>query len=131
VTSADGARSGGARSDGARSDGARSRLQITITRGGSIITVALDGELDAHTVADARAGMDEALGRASAHDLASLVVDADALTFCDSTGLSVLVRASEAANAHGMSLRLRALSPPMRELLRITGLDALAEPVDG
>jgi len=105
----------------------QSRLQTSIARDGDVMVVVLDGELDVHTVADAREHMDEAIARASGSDVARVVVDAGALTFCDSTGLSVLVRAADAASAHELQFALRALSAPMHELLRITGLEELVE----
>jgi anti-sigma B factor antagonist len=109
------------------SSAGHSRLRASLARDDGVMVVALDGDLDVNTVAGARARMDEAISRASSHEITRVVVDASALGFCDSTGLSVLVRAADAANAAGLQFALRALSPPMLELLRITGLDELVE----
>jgi anti-sigma B factor antagonist len=103
------------------------RLRVTITREADRLIVDLDGELDVYVATDARAHIDEAIERAVAHDIPRVVVDAGRLTFCDSTGLSALVRASDAASVRNISLSVRELSAPMRELLRITGLDDLVE----
>jgi anti-sigma B factor antagonist len=103
------------------------RLRVTITRDADRMIVFLDGELDVYVAADARAHIDEAIERSVAHGITRMVVDASRLGFCDSTGLSALVRASDAASVRGITLSVRELSQPMRELLRITGLDALVE----
>jgi anti-sigma B factor antagonist len=106
------------------------RLRITTTREAHRVIVFLDGELDVNGATVARAQIDEAIERAVAHGVDHVVVDAGQLSFCDSTGLSALVRASDAASVRGIALSVRELSPPMRELLRITGLDALLDGTD-
>ncbi|HEX4491752.1 MAG TPA: STAS domain-containing protein [Acidimicrobiia bacterium] len=103
------------------------RLRVTITRSAEELVVGLDGELDLYCASDARFQIDEAIERAVAHEIGRIVVDAGHLQFCDSTGLSALVRAADAAATRDITLFVRELSPPMRELLRITGLDALVE----
>jgi anti-sigma B factor antagonist len=103
------------------------RLRVTITREPERVVAELDGELDLNCASDARAQIDEAIERAVAHDITRLVIDASGLRFCDSTGLSVLLSASDTASARGIKFSVRELSAPMRELLRITGLDALVE----
>jgi anti-anti-sigma factor len=103
------------------------RLRVTIAREPELVVVVLDGELDVYCASDARTHIDEAIERAVAHDIGRVVIDAGRLRFCDSTGLSALIHACDAASARGITLSVRELSPPMRELLRITGLDALVE----
>ena len=56
-----------------------------------------------------------------------MIVDASRLTFCDSTGLSILVRARNDTARRGIRFSVRSLTEPLRELLRLTGLDALLE----
>lgn len=53
----------------------------------------------------------------------NLLVDLQAVTYLDSTGLGVLVGASKAVQAAGGSLRLVCDNPRLLRLLRITGLD--------
>src|SRR6185295_15357079 len=75
--------------------GTSGNLRITITREEDTIVVALVGDLDVYVAADARQHLDEAIDRAVAHGVSRLTVDASALGFCDSTGLSIILRAGE------------------------------------
>jgi anti-anti-sigma factor len=102
-------------------------LRITMTRDADTVVVALVGDLDVYVAGDARKYLDEAVDRAVAHSVTRLVLDATGLGFCDSTGLSVVVQAQSMAEHRGVKLLIRNLSEPLRELLRLTGLDALVE----
>jgi anti-anti-sigma factor len=51
-----------------------------------------------------------------------LVLDLSKVTFCDASGLAVLVGASHRARVLGGFLRLAAVSPPADRVLHITGL---------
>jgi anti-sigma B factor antagonist len=55
----------------------------------------------------------------------SVIIDAAAVTFIDSTGLSALVTLNKAAAAAGTVLTLRAVPQRMASLLRITALDTV------
>ena len=78
----------------------------------------LSGELD---LASAPALREQLLGllRPGA---SRLVLDLSRVTFCDASGLAVLVGASHRARVLGGFLRLAAVSPPTDRVLRITGL---------
>jgi anti-anti-sigma factor len=52
-----------------------------------------------------------------------IVVDLSRVTFCDSSGLAVLVGAGRRAGLLGGVLRLAAAPPPVQTVLRLTGLD--------
>ncbi|GAA2284190.1 hypothetical protein GCM10010149_32010 [Nonomuraea roseoviolacea subsp. roseoviolacea] len=52
-----------------------------------------------------------------------LVLDLSGVTFCDASGLSVLVGIQHRAQERGITLALTAPRPGMSRLLRITGLD--------
>lgn len=66
-----------------------------------------------------------ALVRAAGWGYATIAADMSATQFCDSSGLSVLVRAHNSARAEGGQLRLAAVTPPVLRLLTLTGLDRL------
>jgi anti-sigma B factor antagonist len=66
-----------------------------------------------------------ALLRASSWGYATVAADMSATQFCDSCGLSVLVRAHNRALAEGGQLQLAAVTAPVRRLLAVTGLDRL------
>ncbi|MGW6841259.1 STAS domain-containing protein [Streptomyces sp. NPDC054958] len=83
--------------------------------------VRLFGELDLDT--GRAAAIDAALQRAVT-DPASpreITADVSGLAFCDSTGLSILLRAQLAAVTHGRTLRLQGPTAQLLRLLERTG----------
>ncbi|WP_078661668.1 STAS domain-containing protein [Streptomyces sp. NRRL B-24484] len=54
-----------------------------------------------------------------------MVVDLSGLTFCDPTGLNVLLRARRDAENSGMGMVLAAPSLAVTQVLEITGTDAV------
>ncbi|MFG3438881.1 STAS domain-containing protein [Nonomuraea sp. NPDC047897] len=52
-----------------------------------------------------------------------LVVDVSAVSFCDASGLGVLVGIQHRARLRGVGLALRGPRPQLVRLLRVTGLD--------
>lgn len=82
---------------------------------GTLITVV--GELDTATGPQ----LEGALLRLSGTGATTL--DCSALTFCDSTGLSVLIRAHQHHQARGATLQLRNITPGLHRILSIVGLD--------
>ncbi|MFC6082534.1 STAS domain-containing protein [Sphaerisporangium aureirubrum] len=81
--------------------------------------VRLTGEIDIFT--------SEALRRrllgALRSTVGSLVVDLSEVSFCDASGLAVLVGVQHRARARGVAFALRSPRPQMSRVLRITGLD--------
>jgi anti-sigma B factor antagonist len=59
----------------------------------------------------------------------AVVADLSQVTFLDSSGLGVLVQAHRTASERGNRLLVVA-SPPVRKLLRLTGLDTVLETYD-
>jgi len=108
---------------------------IELSDGGTTTVIGIDGELDAL----ARPAIEPVVLRAVASGT-PVVIDLAALSFCDSTGLSLLVAAHQRAAAAGTSLALRNVSPRFRRLFEITEIDTLfalpplevaAPPTDG
>ena len=66
-------------------------LEITVETTGDTARIKLDGELDIHTAP----GVAEAITGALDAGASTVVVDAAALRFCDSSGIQVLVQARE------------------------------------
>jgi anti-sigma B factor antagonist len=81
--------------------------------------VALHGEIDIATVPALRRRLLNALQ----HSTDLLVLDLSAVSFCDASGLTLLIDVRQRARASGITVRLAAPRPPMARLLRITGLD--------
>jgi anti-anti-sigma factor len=81
--------------------------------------VRLPAEIDLTSAPELRDEMLAALNRDGAH----LVVDAQDVTFMDSSGINALVRARERALALGGSLHVVTRHPAVLRVLQITGLE--------
>jgi anti-sigma B factor antagonist len=82
------------------------------------IVLRIHGELDISTAEQLRRAAGPYLGAGG-----RLVLDLSAVTFCDSTGLAVLVGFHKRLAASGGGLELCAPAPRMQHLLAITGLN--------
>jgi anti-sigma B factor antagonist len=95
------------------------RYQLTVNirhqPGCAIVTPA--GELDLATAPQLREFL---LALLPAHP--ALVITLDQVSFCDATGLSVLVGAANRAHASGTRLHLVCSRPDIRRLFELTGL---------
>jgi anti-sigma B factor antagonist len=94
-------------------------LTIQVRRDRGYTIVAVTGEVDIATVTRLRERLFElaASGR-------TLVVDLDQVSFIDSAGLAALVGTARRTAAHGASLQVVCTRPRIRQLFRLTGLDA-------
>jgi anti-sigma B factor antagonist len=97
----------------------KSPLQIEIDAPSTTaIRVALHGDLDFHTA-----------GELTALDLPEgaeqVELDLAGVDFIDSSGLAALVRFRQRAEASGAALRVVAVTPYLRSLMRMTALDRL------
>lgn len=75
------------------------------------------GELDHDSVGPLREALDDALGGQAT----MVAVDCSGLSFCDSTGLNLLLRARLAAESAGRRVVLVDPSPMVARMLEITG----------
>ncbi|MBW8485907.1 STAS domain-containing protein [Actinomadura parmotrematis] len=98
---------------------AEDRVTMTVRHLPDHTIIALSGELDLASTAALREKMLVALNRAGA----PVVIDLSAVTFCDAAGLALLVGIRRRARGSRLGLTLAAPRPPVRKLLRITGLD--------
>ncbi|TDU74093.1 anti-anti-sigma factor [Streptomyces sp. KS 21] len=101
--------------------GATPRFAADVRWSGRTAVVTLTGELD-H---DGPEPLVEALGQALAQDAERIVVDCGRLTFCDSTGLNIMLRGRLQAGEAGSALELAALRPVVARMFDITGARAL------
>lgn len=90
---------------------------------GRVAAVKLPAEIDL-TIADA---VREALLSVLNQGALGLIVDMTSTTFCDSAGITALVRAARRAAANGASLRLAAAAPPVLRVLSLVGIDRLID----
>ena len=100
--------------------GATEVLTWGVYSDGHLLVAALDGELD---LASGRglARQLEPLALAGRH----LILDLGALSFCDCSGLGLILRWQRQAAAAGGVLHLVALSPRFRRLATLTGSSRL------
>jgi len=99
---------------------------LSVRRKGGYTIVTISGEID---IARAPVLREQLLGllRPGA---SRLVVDLSGVTFCDASGLAVLVGVARRAGLLGGVLRLAAPAPLMSTVLRLTGLDSRFEIFD-
>jgi anti-sigma B factor antagonist len=95
-------------------------LQLRVEERDGQPQLTLDGDLDLVTAPLLQRRVDELLG--AGHD--RMLIDADELDFCDSTGLRLLVSAQRRLTARGGALVLLRVSGILRRLLQISGLEA-------
>jgi anti-sigma B factor antagonist len=85
------------------------------------VVIALPAEIDMANAG--RAG--QQLGAAFAPSVATVIADMTATTFCDSSGISMLVRAHKQAAATSTQLRLVVPSTAVRRTLALVQVDTL------
>ena len=85
------------------------------------------GEIDASSAPQLADALDQLLE--SGAD--ALIVDATDVTFLDSSGLRVLVRASKTVEAQGGTVVLDGMSPAVQRILEVTGLLEAYRPATG
>ena len=88
-----------------------------------VAVVVLPAEID---VTNANTAQEELLAALNA-GAALLVADMRKTKFCDSAGVSALVRAFRRAAARGSAMRLAVGTPAVQRVLSITGVDRLIE----
>jgi anti-anti-sigma factor len=95
-------------------------IQVVKTNG-AVAHVAVAGELNLATGDVVLRKLSSLVDRGYIH----LVVDASAVSFCDSSGLGALLRARARASSAAGGLTVRAASPQLRRVLSVAGLDKL------
>ncbi|WP_328764796.1 MULTISPECIES: STAS domain-containing protein [unclassified Streptomyces] len=101
--------------------GRHRRFSAAVRWSGRTAVVVVAGELD-HDNPDP---LNEAMGQALAKGAERIVVDCDRLTFCDSTGLNILLKGRLEVREVGAELELATLQPVVARMLEITGATGL------
>lgn len=97
-------------------------LRFTVERlDGPVALAAVTGEIDYHSSPRLRSEAQALAEGGHPH----LVLDVSGVTFCDSSGLSVLIGLWHHTRAAGGSLFLCAVPEPLMRLVRMTGLAGL------
>jgi anti-anti-sigma factor len=97
-----------------------SRARLLSRRMPGHTVIAVRGELDVATTAALRNRILTTLNETTAP---VIIVDLSGVSFCDASGLALLVGTQRRANLHGITITLAAPRAHMTKLLRITGLD--------
>ncbi len=100
-----------------------SEERFPVAWSGRTAVLKLPAEMDL-TVADA---VREALLSVLNAGALGLVVDMTGTTFCDSAGITALVRAARRADANGATMRLAVTVPPVLRVLTLVGIDRLID----
>jgi anti-anti-sigma factor len=87
------------------------------TRGHTVLRIS--GELDIATAAVLR----DRLAAALDDTVLPVIIDLSRVSFCDASGLTMLIAVQRRADAYGRTVALAGPRPNVRKLLRITGLD--------
>jgi len=85
-----------------------------------VVVLSVVGELDLASLDD----LDSAIDTTLTGDVTHLVLDLAGLSFCDSTGLSLFIRAHRRMADLGGQLSLAAVQPAVLKVIKLTGLDA-------
>jgi anti-sigma B factor antagonist len=93
-------------------------LSTDLTAQEAVVTVV--GEVDLSSAERLRKQLEIALGGAQ-----TVVVDVEAMSFIDSSGLNALVHAHRYAQTSGRELKVRHPTPMLLRLLQITRLESL------
>ena len=96
---------------------------LSVRRQDGYTIVTISGEVD---IASAP-GLREQLLDLLRPGASRIIIDLSGVTFCDASGLAVLVGASRLADLLADVLRLAAPTPLMATVLRLTGLDSRFE----
>ena len=97
-------------------------MPITVSSQDSGLTIALSGEIDHHGAREMMTQLDDAIAtRLPAH----LTLDLSGVTFMDSSGIAVLLRALRQMQHIGGALRVTAIPAQARRVLDAAGVGRL------
>src|SRR5689334_7451333 len=94
-------------------------FSVRLDNRGDSACVEVTGAIDLATVDHLQESISLAL---TASQLSELLIDLGGVTFCDSTGLEVLVKAQRACSKRDVVLILRRPGDRLREIFKIAGL---------
>ncbi len=84
--------------------------------------ITLQGEIDHHVAASARAQADALIDM---HSPAVLVIDMSHIAFCDSSGLGLIMGRYKKMNLIGGTMRLMDPAPAVLRIMALSGMDKM------
>jgi anti-sigma B factor antagonist len=100
-----------------------SEAPVLVSWYGRTAVVRLPAEVDLTIADDVREALLSVLNQGAR----GLVVDMTATTFCDSAGITALVRACRRADANGATMRVAVSGPPVLRVFSLVGIDRLID----
>ncbi|MFG3055364.1 STAS domain-containing protein [Kitasatospora sp. NPDC048239] len=97
------------------------RLRADLRTEGTAVVVSPIGELDYDSTALLRERLHEAIGRPQER----VVIDCHDLSFCDSTGLNLLLNTRAEADQAHVTLILAGLQPAVARVFEVTGAETV------
>ena len=97
---------------------------VILSQSGRTLTAKPTCEIDHHTAKPIREGIDKALFEKKPE---LLVLDFSEVRFMDSSGIALIIGRVEVARAVGATVRVTGLSPTLRRLVRLSGLEKIRE----
>ena len=110
------------RGDVLKRSGKDVHMNVIIEQKNDVVTAKLQGEIDHHTAAGMRQAIDAVIERGSP---SLLVLDFKAVTFTDSSGLALILGRYKLMKAIGGNVELCELSPSVRKIINLGGLERL------
>jgi anti-sigma B factor antagonist len=98
-------------------------MNTSIVMADGSVTVVVSGEIDMATSQELYAAIEHAL--TATHD--SLSIELSAVSFCDSSGLGVLVLGEQECKLRGVRYRVIGATGTVRQVFEITGLEDMLE----
>lgn len=92
---------------------------LKLTQNGSTLTACLSGEIDHHTAADIRLGIDTKVRLASP---STLVLDFSGVTFMDSSGVGIVIGRYKLMRLLGGKLVVTNIPEQIRRVFALSGL---------
>ena len=97
-------------------------MPITVTSRDNVLAITLSGEIDHHGARDMMTQLSEAI---ASRTPARLELDLSGVTFMDSSGIAVLLRAQRQMARHGGELRAVNIPAQARRVLDAAGVGRL------
>jgi anti-anti-sigma factor len=98
-------------------------LEISTQRARDGVTIVARGELDVAAAPELTAILDAALWEDTR--VRRVVLDLSQLTFCDSSGLKVLLTGYRLAALNGTAFEIVVVDGPVRDLIALSGFDSV------
>lgn len=97
-------------------------MEIRSEKQGEACTAYITGEIDHHNARSAREALDEII---EAERPIFFYLDLSSVSFCDSSGLGLVMGRLRKCNAAGCTLAVRNPSPAAEKMLEIAGMDKI------